>query len=82
MHRTNISTGGPWEAANGCSRCVKIEHGTGGGHTDFFFAGTTAINPEGTIEHEGDAGGRARVFLEGIERMLVELEAHAVATGR
>jgi len=69
MQRTNISTNGPYEAANGYSRCVKIEHAT---HTDFFFAGTTAINADGTIEHEGDAGGQARVILERVGEVLRE----------
>lgn len=69
MNRTNISTNGPWEAANGYSRCVKLERADS---TDFFFAGTTAINPDGTIEHEGDAGGQARVILERIGRVLRE----------
>jgi enamine deaminase RidA (YjgF/YER057c/UK114 family) len=85
MNRTNISTGGPYEATNGYSRCVKIERaaGGGGGHTDFFFAGTTAVNPDGSIEHEGDAGGQARVILERIGRVLEEHGAslaHVVAT--
>lgn len=74
MTRTNISTGGPYEATNGYSRCVKIERAAGGGgeHTDFFFAGTTAINADGTIEREGDAGGQARVILERIGAVLHE----------
>ncbi|MCW5756504.1 MAG: RidA family protein [Phycisphaeraceae bacterium] len=69
IHRTNISTNSPWEAANGYSRCVKLERADS---TDFFFAGTTAINPDGTIEHEGDAGGQARVILERIGAVLQE----------
>ena len=69
MHRTNISTNGPWEATNGYSRCVKIERADS---TDFVFAGTTAINADGTIEHEGDVGGQARVILERIGAVLEE----------
>ena len=95
MHRTNISTNGPYEATNGYSRCVKIERADS---TDFFFAGTTAVNADGTIEHEGDAGGQARVILERIgavlhehgasladvvaTRMYVTDAAHAEAVGR
>lgn len=67
MRRTSISTGGPWEATNGYSRCVKIERADS---TEFFFAGTTAVNPDGNIEREGDAGGQARVILERIGRVL------------
>lgn len=69
MNRTNISTNGPWEATNGYSRCIKIERAES---TDFFFAGTTAINPDGSVEHEGDAGGQARVILERIGAVLLE----------
>ena len=69
MNRTNISTNGPYEATNGYSRCVRIERADS---TDFFFAGTTAMNPDGTIEHEGDAGGQARVILERIGAVLLE----------
>jgi enamine deaminase RidA (YjgF/YER057c/UK114 family) len=69
VNRTNISTGGPYEATNGYSRCVKVERADG---TDFFFAGTTAVNPDGTIEHEGDAGGQARAILERIDAVLLE----------
>jgi len=69
MIRTNISTGGPYEATNGYSRCVKIERADS---TDFVFAGTTAVNADGTIEHEGDAGGQARVILERIGAVLRE----------
>ncbi len=95
MKRTSISTGGPWEATNGYSRCVKIERAES---TDFFLAGTTAINADGAIEHEGDAGGQARVILERIgavlhehgasladvvaTRMYVTDVAHAQAVGR
>lgn len=80
MTRTNISTGGPFESTNGYSRCVKIEHDT---HTEFHFAGTTAMNPDGTIEHEGDAGGQARVILERIGTVLADHGAgleHVVST--
>ncbi len=80
MRRTNISTGGPWEATNGYSRCVKIEHDT---HTDFFFAGTTAVNADGTIACEGDAGGQASAIIERIGGVLREHGAsleHVVAT--
>lgn len=80
MTRTNISTGGPFEASNGYCRCVKIEHGT---HTDFLFAGTTAMNPDGTIECEGDAGGQTRAILERIGAVLAEHGAgleHVVST--
>lgn len=95
MRRTNISSNGPWEDASGYSRCVMVEHGT---HTDFFFSGTTAVNADGSIEHEGDAGGQARVILERIgavlrghgasladvvaTRMYVTDVAHATAVGR
>lgn len=95
MTRTNISTGGPFEATNGYSRCVKIEHGT---HMEFLFAGTTAMNPDGSIECEGDAGGQTRAILgrigavldehgAGLEhvvstRMYVADAAHADAVGR
>ena len=80
MTRTNISTGGPFEATNGYSRCVKIEHDM---HTDFFFAGTTAMNPDGTIKCEGDAGGQTRAILERIGAVLAEHGAgleHVVST--
>lgn len=80
MNRTNISTNGPFESANGYSRCVKIEHDT---HTDFFFAGTTALNPGGTIECERDAGGQTRAILERIGAVLAEHGAgleHVVST--
>jgi len=95
MKRTNISTGGPWEATNGYSRCVKIDHAD---HTVFHFAGTTAVNPDGSIECEGDAGGQTRAILgrigtvlaahgAGLEhvvstRMYVVDVAHAEAVGR
>ncbi|UYV11580.1 MAG: RidA family protein [Phycisphaera sp.] len=80
MTRTNISTNGPYEATNGYSRCVKIDHET---HTDFFFAGTTAMNPDGSIECEGDAGGQTRAILERIGAVLAEHGAgleHVVST--
>ncbi|MEO1007089.1 MAG: RidA family protein [Planctomycetota bacterium] len=80
MTRTNISTGGPWEAANGYSRAVKLEHAD---HTRFVFAGTTAANPDGSIEAEGDAGGQARTILDRIGSVLREHGAgleHVVAT--
>ena len=95
MRRTNISGNGPWEDANGYSRCVMVERADS---TDFFFAGTTAVNADGSIEHEGDAGGQARVILERIgavlaghgasladvvaTRMYVVDVAHATAVGR
>lgn len=80
MKRTNISTNGPFEAINGYSRCVKIEHDT---HTDFFFAGTTATLPDGTVEHLGDAGAQAASVLARFEKILREHGAgleHVVAT--
>lgn len=80
MHRTNISTGGPWEAANGYSRCVKIEHAD---RTEFFFAGTTAVNADGSIECEGDAAGQASAIIERIGGVLREHGAgleHVVST--
>ncbi|MEQ8316986.1 MAG: RidA family protein [Phycisphaerales bacterium] len=80
MKRTNISTGGPWEATNGYSRCVKIEHAD---RTEFFFAGTTAVNADGTIEREGDAGGQASTIIERIGAVLREHGAglaHVVST--
>ena len=80
IHRTNISTNGPWEAANGYSRCVKLEHTD---HTEFVFAGTTAMNADGTIEHEGDPGGQTRVILKRVGAVLNDHGAgleHVVAT--
>ncbi len=80
MNRTNISTNGPWEATNGYSRCVKLEHAD---HTEFVFAGTTAMNPDGTIEHEGDAGGQTRTILQRVAEVLAEHGAgleHVVST--
>lgn len=80
MNRTTISTGGPYEATNGYSRCVKIEHAD---HVEFFFAGTTAMNPDGSIECEGDAGGQARAILARIGAVLADHGAgleHVVST--
>ena len=84
MNRTNISSNGPWEATNGYSRCMKLEHqNENGDHIEFVFAGTTAMNPDGTIEHEGDAGGQTRTILERIGAVLSEHGAgleHVVST--
>ncbi|MGD1916018.1 MAG: RidA family protein [Phycisphaerales bacterium] len=84
MNRTNISTNGPWEATNGYSRCVKLEHrNENGGHTEFVFAGTTAMNPDGSIEHEDDAGGQTRTILQRVGEVLAQHGAgleHVIST--
>jgi enamine deaminase RidA (YjgF/YER057c/UK114 family) len=61
--RTRVSSGGPWEAAVGYSRAVRV-----GPHV--YVAGTTAAAEDGGVMHPGDAYGQAFLTLQKIQAAL------------
>ena len=63
LSRTIISSGGPWEEPVGYSRAVRV-----GNH--IAVAGTTAANPDGTIQGGDDGYLQARRCFEIIEQTL------------
>lgn len=68
MTRQNVSSGGPWEAAVGYSRAVRV-----GDH--IFVAGTTATRPDGSVEGVGDPAAQVRHCFETIAAALAEAGA-------
>jgi enamine deaminase RidA (YjgF/YER057c/UK114 family) len=63
--RRLISSGGPYEGPNGCSRAVAVGDSC-------WVAGTTDAGPDGRSLHPGDAGVQARAALAIVERALAE----------
>ncbi len=66
--RTNISSGGPYESTFGYSRAVKIG-------SMVFVAGSTAIQPDGTITGVGDPYVQTVATLRTIEKALQQAGA-------
>jgi enamine deaminase RidA (YjgF/YER057c/UK114 family) len=61
--RTNFGSGGPWEAAVGYSRAVRVGN-------MIHVAGTTALDDEGRLVGEGDAYAQAKQALRNIRTVL------------
>ena len=66
--RRRISSGGPFEARFGYSRAVVA-----GSHV--YVAGTTSLNPDGSVHGAGDAYEQAKRCLEIITSALSEAQA-------
>ena len=66
--RTNISSGGPYESTFGYSRAVKVGNMV-------FVAGSTAIQPDGTIAGVGDPYVQTVATLRTIEKALQQAGA-------
>ena len=66
--RTNISSGGPYEATFGYSRAVKIGNLV-------FVSGSTAIQPDGTVVGVGDPYVQTVATLHTIEQALEQAGA-------
>ena len=74
--RTNISSGGPYEAVFGYSRAVKVGDMV-------FVAGSTALQPNGVVVGVGDAYAQTIAALRTIEGALQQAHAslkHVVRT--
>jgi enamine deaminase RidA (YjgF/YER057c/UK114 family) len=65
MRRT-VSTGAPWESIAGYSRAIRA------GNT-IYVTGTTSLDAEGKLLHEGDAAAQARRIFEIIGKALAGL---------
>lgn len=66
--RRNISSGTRWEASVGYSRAVRM-----GPHV--WVAGTTAVDAQGNVAGEGDAGAQAAFIFRKIEAALQQAGA-------
>jgi enamine deaminase RidA (YjgF/YER057c/UK114 family) len=63
--RTQVSSGGPWEAIGGYSRAIAVGDAC-------FVSGTTDAGPAGASQHPGDVAAQARATIAIIERALIE----------
>ncbi|MGH2632432.1 MAG: RidA family protein, partial [Tepidiformaceae bacterium] len=68
MSRQNISSNGPWEAAVGYSRAVRVGN-------QIFVAGTTSTNADGSVYGVGDPAAQVRRSFETIAAALAEAGA-------